>query len=422
MLWEVFVCLLLISFILMGIYTLPFFKVKQITPKLLALAFLFKLAGGITIYLIYSYHYTDRSSADVFKYYDDALSIAEQGEWNITHFPELFDTQKDRSQTTNKLLENTQHWDQADLILPNDNRLMISINLLLLKVSADSYFFHLIFFSLLAFLGLVALLHFMQSLSMLPAKWLLIILFIPPSTCLWSSGILKESVFFFSFGFLVYGLQKLKGPKRKWSHMAVFLIGLALSFWIKTYLLVCALPALLAYTLRGVVKTRTNLICCGLFTSAILVFGHEFFLNSVNHQLARFTSLATETSANSYFEIESMDDLGDFILHIPVFVYNVWIRPIFYWQGGYFSWITVLESLTYLLIPFLLIRYRKKSQFDWTMVFMLASFVLIASLVIGSSIPVLGAILRYRSVLIPFYLLLLSTFVETSRFHQLSKK
>ncbi len=419
MLWGIIICLGFLALIYTAFLKLPFFKTSKLSTSILCVAFLLKLAGAIALFLIYSYYYQDRASADIFKYYDDAVLIFEDENWQISKLGDLFQKENDRSTETISILQDTQHWDQQWHILPNDNRLMILVNLFLLYISQGFYLFHLLFFAFLSFIGSIALFHFFSSLINLGSRLLLAILILPPSSLLWTSGMLKESIFLFAFGLLLFTIYKLKNSMDRWL-IPLFLLMLGLSIWVKSYLLICFTPALLLYLSKDSLKLRFNLLLTFFSLLIAMLILWPSFEASLNEQLQRFTELALEIEANTYFPIDSIDGFGGFIMGVPEAIYNVWIRPIMMWDAGLFSLINAIESTIYLVLPFILIPFARSNGNKRLLITMLISFILLASIIIGSSIPVMGAVLRYRSPLLPFYILLLFTFVDTNKLkHQL---
>ena len=53
-----------------------FFSTEGISAKTSVLLFNLKVAAGIALALIYTFYYTDRSLADIYKYFDDGQIIA----------------------------------------------------------------------------------------------------------------------------------------------------------------------------------------------------------------------------------------------------------------------------------------------------------------------------------------------------------
>jgi len=50
---------------------MEFFSIEGLSRKEISAIFILKIIAGVVLYLIYTYYYTDRKSADIFKYFDD---------------------------------------------------------------------------------------------------------------------------------------------------------------------------------------------------------------------------------------------------------------------------------------------------------------------------------------------------------------
>src|SRR3954470_13055434 len=66
------VLLLLYTLIIFySIYKLKFFQLEGLGKWTPSLFFLLKIIAGIALWLVYTYYYTDRSTSDIWKYFDD---------------------------------------------------------------------------------------------------------------------------------------------------------------------------------------------------------------------------------------------------------------------------------------------------------------------------------------------------------------
>ena len=149
--------------------------------------------------------------------------------------------------------------------------------------------------------------------------------------------------------------------------------------------------------------------CCSFFLLK------DLFLKELIRMQSSFIQLANETSANSRFDMHVISDLGDFILQIPYAIYNVWLRPLIPQKIGMLDLLNLFESWAYLILLLVTVIFLRKRNKDNSLliisVFCLL-FIGLVSVLIGSSIPILGAIVRYRSPLIIFFLISLFTFVD----------
>src|ERR1035437_5712477 len=72
---ELFLSSLYTAFFCWLLLKLRFFNVAGVSPYLFVGIFLVKLLSALALTLIYTYYYTDRTTADIFKYFDDAKII-----------------------------------------------------------------------------------------------------------------------------------------------------------------------------------------------------------------------------------------------------------------------------------------------------------------------------------------------------------
>ena len=102
-----------------------------ISDQLNIAALSLKLLAAYSLYAIYTYYYTDRASADMFKYFDDASTLFNSTKGNISLRWQLILGIGERTPHLDEILTKTQFWDTATPLFFNDNRTMIRLNLIL---------------------------------------------------------------------------------------------------------------------------------------------------------------------------------------------------------------------------------------------------------------------------------------------------
>src|ERR1035437_7535639 len=197
----------------------PFFKIKELTIKNIQLIFLLKVVFGFLLYFVYTYYYPDRSTADIFKYFDDSKVM----------FDAIFTNPSDYFRMLFGIGNNTPHFDQYyvkmyhwsreyDGNLYNDSHAIIRFNALMRLFSFGFYPVHSIVMCFLSLTGLVAIFKtFVGSMGSFPTKsgltmtenegrfdfaqhdkeksiLLTFAVFLVPSVLFWGSGVLKEGV------------------------------------------------------------------------------------------------------------------------------------------------------------------------------------------------------------------------------------
>ncbi len=151
---KLFIALLFLWGVYRFIDKASLFKNSPFSTASLKVAFSLKVIAGILLFLIYTFYYTDRQTADVFKYYDDGEILGNAATKHTLDFIKIMlgvEDQYLKDQYLNKM----DYWFRPyDHGLRNDNRIVIGINAVLHILSFGNYFIHALIFIFLSFLGL----------------------------------------------------------------------------------------------------------------------------------------------------------------------------------------------------------------------------------------------------------------------------
>ncbi len=193
------------------IYKLPFFKKSKLSLHYFSFAFLMKVIAGFALTWVYSSHYSDRSTADIYKYYDDAKYMyAALNDEPFDYVKMVTSIGNDHPKFDTLYYSKMNHWYRKyDYSVYNDNHTMIRFNALIMPISCGSFHVHTIIMCFIALLGLTALFLFFQEYFSDRLKLLYLSIFLLPSVLFWGSGVLKEGLLLFSLGFLIYYAQQL---------------------------------------------------------------------------------------------------------------------------------------------------------------------------------------------------------------------
>lgn len=214
------------------------------------LAFSVKIGSGFFLTYIYSSHYTDRSTADIFKYYDDAKIMHKAlSEKPADYFSMLSGVGNDNLYYDTTYYAKMNHWyKRNDFGNYNDNHTIIRLNALIMPLSFGSFHVHTVFMCFISFLGLFALYKFFLSLFKTKAFLIYLVVFFIPSVVFWGSGVLKEGLLLFSVGLLLLSFYELFIIKRiSFKYGLLFFVSMFLLLINKNYLLLVLIPPLLAY-------------------------------------------------------------------------------------------------------------------------------------------------------------------------------
>lgn len=415
--YFIFILVLLCTLLLIKKWS--FLDIPGLSKKWLYLGFSIKLFMGFAIWFIYTYYYTDRATADIYKYFDDAQVIFKATQNELLLRLQFLTGVIFDEESYIQIVKNTQHWDRNTNEAFNDNRSIIRINLLILSISNGLFHLHTLVFSVLSFLGSIALLKFFKKYSSISTKILFLILFFVPSIVFWNSGVLKEAWLFFCLGFSLLSFHNLMLKQSFYNLIQFFVFGFGLYF-IKPYILICLVPGLLFIRLDYLFNWKRKILSFGLTFIGIiaLAFGNyaEKFFEIINSKRSDFIELAKSTNANSLISDTTYDSILEMLFHTPTAIFTSIFRPGIWEISGLFSLISAVENTVLLLLLVLPVRYFKKlNDKDLNILLFSISFVILLGTLIGLSTPILGAIVRYKIPLLPFYLIAILSFTDLKR-------
>ena len=141
--------------ILFFLKRIDFFQINGIKKNHVLFAFLTQVFAGFILYLIYSQYYTERYTADIFKYYDDSLVLYDTFFSNpLDFFKILIGIDCDSEDYLINYFSEMNHWDTSyKNSLMDESRLLIRLNAILNIIGLKSYGFNLISFVFIGFLG-----------------------------------------------------------------------------------------------------------------------------------------------------------------------------------------------------------------------------------------------------------------------------
>lgn len=400
--------------ILFAIRELAFFRAPGLSPRVVSAAFLLKVLAGTGLWYIYTYVHVDRATADLYRYFDDG---------NIM-FSALPDHPADYVRMLSGIGNDQPHFDtryylvmnnwyrQYESNMYNDAHTMIRLNAFLRLFSFGHIHVHTVFACFLSTIGLVALYRAFVVRMKGHERWLLGALFLLPSVLFWASGVIKESLLMFGLGTFIYTLLEMqRSGVRPWM-VVVLPFSAVLLFFLKFYVLLSMVPALIAYLwCRGTggrrpwfkfAATYAVFIIAGL--NSELVYPGFDILEVLWVKQRDFIGLATEVEAGSFVPTTLLEPtLSSFLSQVPHALYMTFVSPFTTWNNGPLGAMSAAENLLLLLILAAAIRWRRRwSEVDVPLLLFCIGFTLVLALVIGWTTPVIGALVRYRVPFLPF--------------------
>ncbi len=405
---------------------LPLFAHSSISRRGLSAFFSLKLLFSLATVLVYTYYYTDRSTADIYKYFDDSKVIYDQiGEHPRACFHVISGIGYDSADPELKtVLTNTQHFDKKDAGLGEaNNRLVIRLHVLLRFLSHGNIYIHTLFFCFLSFIGCVALYRALQPFFEYGQGRVLILpIFLIPSILFWSSGMLKETLIMCFLGLMAFSGFRVLSFQNIVTNLVLMVVWVLLMYLVKPFI---ALSFLAAFYIMATVNfkglARIVTILLGISLALGVLYLHQTFICEAMASLIAkrndFIHLGLAMNAGSLADntIRATTCTEPFKL-IPTAFYSVLLQPAL-WSHGAMNKLFGLENTLVLIFTIVSLRYfkrpkRAKMQLAaFSLVFMVLNYA-----IVGITIPIIGALVRYKVFGLLFFVILILSNISIRKF------
>lgn len=411
---ELFLSIGYASFFIFLIGKMKIFKTEAIPTHTYKLLFLVKLAAGFFLYLIYTRYYPDRSTADIFRYFDDADIMYQSLFTKPYDFFRMLTGYHAADPDLQPYYDAMRNWYNTDMIF-NDTRTMIRFSALMKIFSMRLYYPHAILMCFLSMLGLTGI--YRLFISALPGRELVLMIavYLMPSTLLWTSGLIKEAFLMFALGMLFYSIQQMVEKKGQWSVLIVKLIVfLYCLFLIKPYIIFMMIPGVTAWLLFKYFPKQRFVVILSTYAvyAVMMIFSAEVILGQkipdlLTSKQNEFYFVAERDHANSVIDIPRLD--GQYLTLIksaPQAFINVLFRPsILEIKNPLMLFAAGENFFLILFIAFAVMMAIKNKFLDVPDLFYVALFFSSAIFVLtGLVTPILGAVVRYKVPAYPFFL------------------
>jgi hypothetical protein len=242
----------------------------------------------------------------------------------------------------------------------------------------------------------------------MPANNLLLIVgsFLLPSFVYWCSGLNKDGLVYDAFGLIIYNFYfGLKNRKFSAIKYLLIILGFVLLLFLRNYLLVIILPALVGWFLSNRFKIRPAIT----YTVLYLFFAIVFFTVRYIHpgvDLPKAVANKQQSFLNlrggSPVPVEKLEpSFIGFVKNFPQSITMSSIRPYPSDIKHLLSFLASAEINLLLLCFLFFLFFRKKQKVDRSFLLFCLFFSFSILLTIGYTVNFLGAIVRYRSLLLP---------------------
>ncbi len=414
MIKEILLTLFYLLFFNFLIYRFKKFQFKTFKPFVTHLLFNLKFVVGIFIWFIYTFYYKDVQNNDVHKFYTDALVLHQTASKNPKAFLQLMVRDNGTWDEYTAPMKNwKRNFDEAPF---NENQTIIRLNALLMFVSFKTYFVHILFFCFFSLLGWILLTNAILSFTDGRNAVLTLPVLFLPSVLFWTSGVMKEPLLVLGLGLVISGILDYGLRIVDLKNSTKIFFGVTIILLTKFFVLACLLPALIAFLLF---RKRENLKFvllkyAGVFTlCTVLLFGIHSIIPSV-HPIQMLMNKQTNSikeaeyfKAGSRIEIPKLTaDPGSVLKVAPVGVWNTIVRPYVSDIKNVMMLASAAEN--FFVIPFLItcitfVNWRKQENLNLFLFLFAFSFAYFA--LVGMCTPVLGNLVRYKTPLLPLFML-----------------
>ena len=404
-----------------------FFNIKGVNKLEIITALFIQLMTGIGLYFVYTKYYTERYTADIFKYYDDSLVLYDAFFSNpVDFFKIILALDFDKEYFLINYFTDMNHWDTSyKNSLMNESRLIIKINAVLNIIGFKSYIFNMVTFVFIGFLGKFLIIKsIILKFNLNYPKVFFWSLTLIPTIALWSSGILKEPLIILSFGLIFHIISSDKITS--WLNVLLLILSIGIIFKVKFYVFICFFPALISFVISNSFKLKPIRVIS--FTSLILfiflallsnIEGSYNPLNILANKQNDFIRLAEIFDAGSSFKMLPIQpDLLSLIKYIPHGIINGFIRPFPTDIHKLIHVFPLIENLIIYVIMgvliYKLISLKVKLRIEiQNIIFNSIFFVTILFITTGISTPVIGALVRYKVPGLIFIIITLNLLYDT---------
>lgn len=422
---EILYTLTVAALCLAAIRYLPFFASTSLSVKWVQGLFILKLLAGIALGLVYTYYYTDRLTADVYKYFDDGRTIYSAFHHDPLDYLRLVTGIDSDAPSLRPYLDDTQHWFKPyDHSMYNDNRTIIRFNALLMLVSGGYFMVHTAVMAFLSFIGTFAIFRFFARRRIAPVSVTATMIFLLPSYLFWTSGLLKEGLLMFGLGIFVHAADRIITQGFTIRHSLMALLCFALLSITKYYVLACILPGIAVMALSRWHPRRIILWTVAVHATMIaLLYANSIFpvgVNIIESLICKrndFVSFAA--SLPEVGGLVAMDRItasfGLFAAAVPEALFNAFLLPLPWNDISALSMLPLVENLLLFGMLSLAVLRPRWRETDKAVLVLCLSFTLLLYILSGITTPVIGALVRYKTPAMPFLFCMLAGAIDWKR-------
>ena len=376
-----------------------FFTASVLTTPQLVIIFLLKVMAGILYGWIGVYYGEMAQMVDTWGYHYESVT-----EYRLLRSdPELFFSnifQNTYPDGYTKFLASENSW-WNDLKGTFFVKILAIFNL----ASFGNYYVNVIFYSFISLFGPVAIYRVMMD--VFPGRKLPVLLatFLVPSVIYWTSGVHKDGIIFVGLGIVIYHIYfGLREGGFSLTRLLIVFFGLLLVLALRNFLIIPVLPALLAWVLAAKLKYKPWIV----FSIVYILFITLFFTARFIHPRLNFPEEVVsrqeaflKLGGGSAVAVNKMEPtFVSFVFNSPQAFTLSTIRP-YPSDVRHLLSLAAAAEINFLLLLFIAFLIMRRKGTGWSPFLLFCIFFSFSILMmIGYTVDVLGAIVRYRSVVL----------------------
>jgi hypothetical protein len=382
---------------------IKFFTKSGLTTSQLIILFLLKVMAGIVYGWIGVYYGQMAQMVDTWAYHYESIQeyhllISDPAEFVASLFRSNYE-----NGYTNFLQSHNSWWNDLKA------NFLIKIMAIWNVFSFAHYYINLIFYSFITLFGPIAIYRVMKDIFPRRKIPVLIATFLIPSFIYWTSGLHKEGLIFTGLGLICYHLYfGFKEKRFSLQRVLLIILGFLLVLIFRNFLILPLLTAVIAWVASEKLKHKLKPIKVYgvIYLAALLIFfcgkfihPRLDFLDAVAVKQKEFMNLG----GGSAIQVDSLEPtISSFIANAPQAFLLSTIRPFPSDVHHLLSLAAAAEINTVLLLFVIFLFWRRNGIPMNTFLLFCLFFSFSVLMMIGYSVNVLGAIVRYRSIVIPF--------------------
>ena len=380
----------------------PFFRRSGLSPSVLAGTFLFHVAVACLYGYVHTFPADYRHTIDTWRFHYEGLRELNNLKSDpLSFFGELF--RDPYHSGFSRLFSTTgSYWNDLK------NNVMVKMMTVFDLFSLGNYYTNLIFYNYLVLFGSVALYRVFRDFFPGRTRILFIAIFATPSILFWGSGLHKEGLLFTAIALTLFHGRRVTLSRLRIGPVLATTLSMAMVFILRNNVIFALLPATLAWwwTEKRGGKAWPIFLLVNL-SSIIIFFGTPKLIPRIDPPMTMhlrqrsFIALGGRT-ALPMDELEP--NLKGFLNNLPSAANFTFLHPL-PGEGGLFYIPFSFEMIACYLLFLISIVYPDRSSRASPLVLFSFNFAILLFLLIGYCVPNVGAIIRYRSLGMPFLFL-----------------